>query len=76
VQTKIILAIVIIAGATLVLAPGLIGSASARITAGHCENHNGDTIGSSCPGRSSDPGQGHTQTCNANPTDRCPPGQN
>jgi hypothetical protein len=65
-------------------------SASAKIIPGTpgtpptCTNHNGDVIGSSCPGSSAGPGLGHTfnpgspPTCNHNPssTTSCPPGQN
>jgi hypothetical protein len=76
--TKIMLAIIVavIAAGGMTIIPSLISSASASITPGHCTNHNGQNIGPSCPGRSSDPGRGHTQTCNSNPTGKCPAGQN
>jgi len=38
--------------AFVAVAPSLINSASARITPGGCTNHNGDVIGSTCPGSS------------------------
>jgi hypothetical protein len=88
-KTKTIALFAIVAAtlAFVAVAPSLINSASARITQETtpptCTNHNGDVIGSNCPGSSSGPGQGHTftpgtTTCNHNPssTTSCPPGQN
>ena len=82
---------VAIAATTTVLAvataPYLITSTSAKITQETtpptCTNHKGQVIGSSCPGSSSGPGQGHTFTpgttaCRHNPSSptNYPPGQN
>jgi hypothetical protein len=78
-KTTTTIALFAIVAATLAfvaVAPSLINSASAKITPGGCTNHNGDVIGSTCPGSSANPGQGHTQTCNSNPTGKCPAGQN
>jgi hypothetical protein len=86
-KTKLgLFAIVAIGLASVAAAPSLIGNASAKITPGEttpptCTNHNGDVIGTSCPGSSAGPGNGHTftpgtHTCNSNPQQKCPPGQN
>jgi hypothetical protein len=82
-RTKLTIGIIAVAAIMMALGPVLVGvhQASARITQETtCTNHNGDVIGSSCPGSSAGPGQGHTEssTCNHNPssTTRCPPGQN
>ena len=80
-KTIALFAIVAAALAFVAVAPGLINSASARITPAQppsCTNHNGDTIGTTCPGSSASPGQGHEQnpgTCAQNPQNKCPPGQ-
>ncbi|HXS59196.1 MAG TPA: hypothetical protein VN703_00090 [Candidatus Sulfopaludibacter sp.] len=75
-KTTSTIIVVMVAAVGMAISPSLISSASASITPGHCTNHNGDNIGPSCPGSSADPGQGHTQTCNSNPTGKCPGGQN
>jgi hypothetical protein len=85
---KTLTAIIAVAAALVFAgAPMLTHSASAKITQETnpptCTNHNGDVIGSSCPGSSSGPGHGHTfnpgsTTCHHNPssTTSCPPGHN
>jgi hypothetical protein len=79
-QTKTTtLALFAIVAATLAfvaVAPSLINSASAAITPGGCTNRQGTDVGSTCPGSSAGPGQGHIQKCNSNPSGKCPPGQN
>jgi hypothetical protein len=62
--------------AFVAVAPSLINSASAAITQGGCTNRQGVDVGTTCPGHSAGPGQGHIQKCNSNPANKCPPGQN
>lgn len=69
-QTLKTATIVAMTGAFILMAALVNSSAHAKISP-TCDNKPG-----SCPGKSSDPGQGHEDTGNQNPAGHLPPGQN
>jgi hypothetical protein len=69
-QTLKIATIVAVTGAFMLVAALVNTPAYAKITP-TCDGESG-----SCPGHSSDPGQGHEDTGNENPSGQHPPGQN